>query len=293
MATISLNDKVTFDAVREAEIQIEEKLECDCINFYGEIRAGIVPLFRDVLETLAERSEKRSVLAICITTPGGQAEIVEKCVEIARHHYEKLYFLVPRMAMSAGTIFCMAGDRIYMDYSSSLGPIDPQVPDKEQQHLVPALGYLDKVAELIQKSHEGTLSPAEFMLLEKQDLAMLRFYEQARDLSVTLLKKWLANYKFQDWVKHRTKNPGTPVTPEEKQERAREIAEMLSNNQHWHSHGRFIGMKTLREDVRLEIEDFGEDVELQDAIRRYSDVFSGFLNRINAPYYVYSRHTAH
>jgi len=54
--------------------------------------------------------------------------------------------------MSAGTIFCMAADRIYMDYSSALGPIDPQVPDRENRVLVPALGYLDKVEELIKKS---------------------------------------------------------------------------------------------------------------------------------------------
>lgn len=71
-------------------------------------------------------------------------------VNVIRHHYEELYFIVPDSAMSAGTIFCMAGDKIYMDYSSSLGPIDSQVFNGN--NLVPALGYLDKVEELVTKS---------------------------------------------------------------------------------------------------------------------------------------------
>jgi len=89
-------------------------------------------------------------LGICLTTPGGEAEVVEKLVEITRYHYPKeVDFIIPSAAFSAGTIFCMSGDRIFMDYSSSLGPIDPQVPDREDKYLVPALGYLDKVEEVM------------------------------------------------------------------------------------------------------------------------------------------------
>ena len=120
---------------------------------------------------------------------------------------------------------------------------------------------------------------------------MLRFYEQARDLSMTLLEQWLVKYKFKDWTHHRTNNPDTPVTNEQKVERAQEIAKLLSNNKHWHSHGRFISMKTLREKARLEIDDFGENKELSEAVRRYNDVLTGFFNRTAIQSYVYSRHT--
>lgn len=44
----------------------------------------------------------------------------------------------------------MSGDSIYMDYFSVLGPIDPQVQNKEGKW-VAALGYLDKVNEYIEK----------------------------------------------------------------------------------------------------------------------------------------------
>ena len=53
----------------------------------------------------------------------------------------------------------MSGDEIWMDYFSVLGPIDPQVKNKEGK-FVPALGYLDKVNSLIDKARNGSLTIA-------------------------------------------------------------------------------------------------------------------------------------
>lgn len=218
-------------------------------------------------------------------------EAVEKMVEIIREHYEKVYFIIPRFALSAGTIFCMSGDKLYMDYSSSLGPIDPQVLGNDR-NMVPALGYLDKVQELVQKSMEGKLSPVEFSMLERLDLAMLRRYEQARELSKVLLEKWLVNYKFSNWKKHRTTNPGTTVTDEDKKKRAAEIAKKLSDNNEWHSHGRMISMQTLTEKIRLEIDDFGKDKELQNAIGIYNDVLTDYAVHFRGQsFLIYNRKT--
>ena len=75
-------------------------------------------------------------------------------------------------------------------------------------------GYLDKVNELIEKSAQGTLTRAELVMLQQQDLAMLRRYEQAKELTIALLKNWLVKYKFKNWDTHQT-NPaklGQPVT---------------------------------------------------------------------------------
>jgi hypothetical protein len=211
-------------------------------------------------------------------------------VEVIRHHYSSFFAIVPNIAMSAGTIFCMAADKIYMDYSSALGPIDPQVPDRENRVLVPALGYLDKVEELIRKSANGTISPAEYQMLQSLDLAMLRFYEQAKELSINLLKKWLTEYKFKNWTHHRTHGPGSPVTPEQRLERAEEIATKLSDNNRWHSHGRMIGMGTLQTELKLEIEDLGSDPVLHTQIRQYSDTMTGYIERHGQPFTIFNRH---
>lgn len=287
---MAVYDDLIFGVVREAEADVEARLDADVIYVNAEIRMNLFAWFREIVEKLAARPEKKNAVAIVLTTPGGQAEAAEKLVEVIRHHYGLVYFVVPVAAMSAGTIFCMSGDKIYMDYSSSLGPIDPQVPDREGKFLVPALGHLDKLNELIEKSRNNTITPVEFQWMMNQDLAMLRFYEQARDLSVALLERWLVQYKFKDWLTHRTHNPGTPVTPEEKQARAREIAELLSNNTHWHSHGRMIGMNTVKDLCRLDIDDFGQDADLQKAVRRYNDTLSEYLSRTEVRTFLYSRH---
>jgi hypothetical protein len=287
---VAVYDDIIFQVVREAEVDLEKRLDADIVYLNSEMRMNIFMWFREVIEKMSRRKDKRKAIAIFLTTTGGQAEVVEKLVEVVRNHYELVYFVVPIAAMSAGTIFCMSGDKIYMDYSSSLGPIDPQVPDREGKFLVPALGHLDKVNEIIDKSKNNSITPVEFQWLLNQDLAMLRFYEQARDLSIALLKKWLVQYKFKDWLTHRTNNPGTPVTPGEKEGRATEIAQLLSNNTHWNSHGRFIGISTLTKECRLDIDDFGKDPSLQKAVRTYNDVLSDYLGRSQIRSYLYSRH---
>ena len=291
MAHLPLLDQTIFETVNKTEEAVERHLNCELLYFYGEIRPNWVPVFRNALEELVSRDDEvKPTLAICLTTPGGSAEAVEKLVDIARFHFAHLYFIVPDMAMSAGTIFCMAGDKIYMDYSSSLGPIDPQVPDQDDKVLLPALGYLDKIAELIDKSGDGTITPVEFAIVEKQDLAMLNYYEQARELSIALLEKWLANYKFKDWHIHRTTNPGATVTLEEKAARAKEIAAKLADNKHWHSHGRMINLEVLQKELRLEIDDFGSDPPLQRNIRRYSDTLTDWTRRQGMAFFLHNRH---
>lgn len=64
--------------------------------------------------------------------------------------------------------------------------------------------YLDKVNDLIKKAQDNTLTQAEFLILKDIDLAELRGYEQAKELTIDLLKKWLVKYKFKNWNKHQT-----------------------------------------------------------------------------------------
>ena len=51
----------------------------------------------------------------------------------------------------------MSGDNILMNYFSALGPVDPQVQNKDGK-LVAALGYLDKINDLLIKAQNNTIS---------------------------------------------------------------------------------------------------------------------------------------
>lgn len=268
---------------------LETHLESDVVFFYGPIQAPIDKLYRDFLERLKQDETSRPKLSIILNTYGGSAETVEKMVVITRHHYEEVDFIVPDYAMSAGTIFCMSGDKIWMDYSSSLGPIDPQVHNGT--NWVPALGYLDKVEELIAKSLKNELSNAEFLMLKDQDLAMLKSYEQARDLTVSLLKAWLVKYKFKNWNEHQSNKEllGQIVTLQEKKDRAEEIAKQLGDNKLWHSHGRNIGINELENILHLRIKDYSYDKDLLPIIREYNDTICDYIVRMGLSFFLHSR----
>ena len=163
-----------------------------------------------------------------------------------------------------------------MNYFSVLGPIDPQVRNKEGNY-VAALGYLDKINELLEKAKNNTLSKAEFQILRDFDLGELRSYEQAKELAIDLLKNWLTKYKFKDWNVH--SDNVTLVTEEEKEKRAIEIAERLSNNNYWKSHSRPIGINVLRNELRLKIIDYEEQAELNRLITEYYDVMTEYIVR--------------
>ncbi len=179
----------------------------------------------------------------------------------------------------------MSGDRIFMDYASSLGPIDPQVQLPDTGDLVPALGYIDKVAEIAVKEK---LSPADVVMLKSIDLAKLALFEQGRDLSIDLLKDWLVNYKFKDWKEHRTTNPGTPVTDEEREAHDAEIAVALSDHRRWRSHGRNLDLGKLKS-LKIKIDDYSDNDGLRDAIRGYNDPMTGYIDRNRLGFYLHNR----
>lgn len=289
-----MEHKMIFDTtiktlLNKRLFQLEKKFEGDVVFYLGPIQTEFLRIFRDLIEDLKKDKVKKERLIIILNTAGGSAEIAEKMVDITRKHYKEVYFIVPDFAMSAGTVLVMSGDKIFMDYSSSLGPIDPQVWNGTQW--VPALGYLDKVEELLEKGRQGTLTKAEFLILQGQDLAMLSSCEQAKNLTITLLKKWLVEHKFKDWQIHESDpvKKGQSVTVQEKVERAAEIAAILGDHKEWHSHARMIGIETLRRKVKLKIEDFSEDRLLHPLIRSYNDLLTEYIAKIGYKLFLHSR----
>jgi len=273
--------------------EIAKHFHCDVLAYVGPLYWNSIAIYRETIDALATEKTRKSLgayiperLLIVLETDGGSAEVVEKLVEITRHRYSEVFFLIPGHAMSAGTIWCMSGEKIWMDYASSLGPIDPQVKSLNGRY-VPALGYLEKMQELQKKSAKGGLTNADLIMLNALDLAELHRYEQARDLSITLLNQWLVKYKFKNWTTHRTTKPGTVVTASEKRARAKKIATELSSTR-WHSHGRFIGMKTLVSDLRLEIDDFSALPDLGEHARMYVGLLNDHMERQDLPVIVHS-----
>ena len=273
------SEKVVEAELDEGIQKIETLLKADdAISFVGSILFGLDNAFRDQVEGMAGNEKKKNKLAVILETEGGYIEVVERIVKTLRHHYNNVEFVVPNFAMSAGTVLVMSGDAIHMDYFSTLGPIDPQISNTSGKQ-VSALGYLIQYKKLISKADKGTLNSAEAaVLLAHFDQAELYEYEEARKLSISLLREWLAEYKFKDWRK--THGGKQTVTKELRERRATEIAEKLSNPELWHTHGRGISMDVLRRDINLKIEDFGKNSELNKAIQLYCRLLQDHMQRM-------------
>ena len=271
------------------ETQLTERLDligkalcADVVAVVSPIVHGLEGRLRAALDALPH---KRASIAVILDTVGGIVEVVERMAVALRHAYGNVTMIVPDRAMSAGTIFALSADRIMMDYLSCLGPVDPQI--LRGKEFVPALSYLNQFERLNDKANKGSLTTAELALLGKLDLGDLYQFEQARELSVELLINWLSKYKFKDWT--RTETRGVVVTDEMKEERARHIADLLSDTERWHSHGRAIDRRTLREEVNLKIEDLESDEQLYGYVRTYFKLLEDYMHRESLVSFVHSR----
>lgn len=252
---------------------LEDLTQSDVISMHGPITWAVDDLLRLTIE---RQKPERERITVALTTGGGFIEVVRRMVDTLRHFYDVVEFIVPNYAYSAGTIFVMSGDAIHMDYYSRLGPIDPQVPALDGVTMVPALGYVERYNDLIKKADSGQLNEAELqVLIGAFDQAQLFKYEHELELSVALLEEWLCKYKFKDWLK--TETQGTPVNDAMRRQRAKEIAVELNDTTRWHSHGHGISLEILETELNLRIDDFGKNLPLADAIRKYQGLLTDFM----------------
>lgn len=259
---------------------LEVHLNSDMLSFNGPLVFGIDDIFRNAIESIRRRPQKRSSLTILLTTEGGYIEVVHRIVDTIRHHYSQVNFIIPSHAYSAGTVLVMSGDCIYMDYYSRLGPIDPQV-QTARGAVVPALGYLIKWERLCEKAADGNLTMAEMQLMiDGFDQAELYKYEQERELSIALLEEWLAKYKFKNWKVTETQKK--KVTTTMRKQRAHDIAAKLNDTETWHTHGYGISIQVLQRKLKLLIDDFGKNTEMNEKIKDYHELLTDYMTKRRA-----------
>ena len=262
-------DQLTASVLQDMNQELGELMEGQCTFINCGIQPPLDDEFRVVIEDM-RGANKKSHLIVMLQTAGGYMETAERLVSVMRSHYERVSFVIPNYAYSAGTILALSGDSIYMDYFSVLGPIDPQFPDTESKQLLSGVGYLTKFNELVKEINKSeSAAKAEIAyLVNNFDPAQLFHIEQAINHGISLVTEWLPKYKFKDWKV--TEGKGERVTAEMRKERAKRIAQVLGNAKKWHSHGRGISMKDLSgSEIKLKIDNFGDSENLNQLIRHY------------------------
>ncbi len=212
-------------------------------------------------------SEKE--IDIILVTPGGSAEIVSTLVTKLRSRFEKVNFILPYMAMSAGTIFCMSGDELIMDENASFGPIDPQVPTKDGRY-VPAQALMTLLTDIQERGKqqlETGKQPlwTDVLLVQSIDKRELGNVITASRFSTNLVSEYLNKYKFRTWTEH---SDGRTVTEAERAKRASDIAKILCDHSKWLNHASRISRDQAWEECRIKITPTESVEGLARAVRR-------------------------
>ena len=227
--------------------------------------------FSELVNTVPSDAKDIDVILV---TPGGSGTQVAKFVDKLRPRFDTVSFILPNISMSAGTMFAMSGDEIVMTNSSYIGPIDPQVPNKEGMY-VPAQAILTLIEEIQTK---GDIALKKGLNPDWTDLQILRQIDpkeignaiNASKYSVELVENYLHDYKFRTWTTH---SNGSPVTVEERKLRANEIANQLCKHSLWKSHGRGITRESAWDVCRLKITHSESTDGLDRAIKRLWALF--------------------
>jgi hypothetical protein len=205
---------------------------------------------------------------VLLATNGGSGSQVARFVNALRARFGEVDFLIPSFCMSAGTLFAVSGDRIWMTTDACLGPIDPQVPTQSGR-FVPAQALL-LLVEKLQKDGQDALKAGNpvpwsaVRIIDTIDKKDLGDAMTASAYSMTLAIQFLVNYKFRNWTMRRTSN--IPTTAEYKLQRAMEVADSLASHERWKSHGHALSRDVLWNEIALEIDH--PDAALERAIRR-------------------------
>jgi len=221
-----------------------------------------VRFFSDLLQSTGDTDK----LILMLNSPGGEANMAEKLAKMCRDYCKNFRVLVPNYAMSAATMIALASDAIMMGYLSSIGPIDPQirvVTPRGDFQFIPAQSYIDSFRGLVQQIIGGVPPKALIPSLQQLNPPIIDVCLKAIESSKKFAEEWLSRYMLKN-------NP----------EKAKEIAEALSDVNRWLSHGKNIDRDTA-EELGLVIEKIPKDSELWLAVWDLFNRQEHFLNTTN------------
>lgn len=253
-----------FDGVRRAKYQLVKSITnrpllIYATAFHNPIKAQIAQPFltidisdKDGFHEII-RNVAPGAVDVFLHSPGGSAEATESIVRMLRSKFNDVRFIITGAAKSAATMLALSGNKILMDHSAELGPIDPQV--RVRGRYSPAgsiIEQFDRAAEELKK--DPSRLPVWVPVLQEFAPALLVECENYINLAKTLVKSWLVEYMFAGEERSKTK--------------ANKIVNYFANEKKTLSHARRIDQAQLSA-LGAKVELLEEQPEnLQDAIRQ-------------------------
>jgi hypothetical protein len=130
------------------------------------LSAGIDrPFDRTVISLVQSRSKKRNNVILLLTTEGGDADAGFRIARCFQESYDSLTIVVAGWCKSAGTLICIAANRLVLGPHAELGPLDVQLIKPDD------LG--DRASGLTIDSAFRSLQEAAFTMFERFFLSII------------------------------------------------------------------------------------------------------------------------
>lgn len=104
----------------------------DVFLYYGEISREGYHRLSSAIESRIKKKDKAEKACLILITPGGDADAAFRIARALRHHYSFLDILIPDLCKSAGTLICIAADRLIFGDRGEIGPLDVQISKPDE-----------------------------------------------------------------------------------------------------------------------------------------------------------------
>jgi len=189
-------------------------------------------------------------LTLLLHTPGGQLSAVETVAAYLHSKFSSMEVIVPTYAMSAGTMLCLAANRVVMGRQSQLGPTDPQMVVGPGQ-MVSACAIVDQFEKAkTEIANDLRMAHLWAPILQSLGPALLLEAKRVLDYAESMVARWLQAHMFKD-----QQDPTSD---------AKRVASYFRGSEH-KSHGRRIDRDEARGQGVI-VEDLEANQALQDAV---------------------------
>ena len=157
--------------IRNEAIELSRLRREPCLLLLSpRIEGGTV---RRVCEALNEHHG--GCLSVILASPGGYACAAYGVTRELRRRFQHLTVYVPVVAKSAATILCIAADELVLGELGELGPLDPQVEEKQMADYPRERSCLERLKALdqLRKSAMATFEDAIQLVLDKSGMRPL------------------------------------------------------------------------------------------------------------------------
>jgi|GEM_PF-2554824 len=141
-----------FTGRRKRIQELEKILDSKIITYIQNLEEEGIYIDTDdvtILTGILTQFERAKTIDLIIHSYGGEALAAQRIVYAFREYAKNFRVIVPNIAKSAATIVAFGAEKILINSTAELGPIDPQF--KYKGHYIPKKILPEKTEELIKK----------------------------------------------------------------------------------------------------------------------------------------------